>query len=219
VRGGAIMASADEFIFTVVGRGGHGAIPQQTIDAIPIAAQVISALQTIVSRNVDPNDPAVLSIGQVNGGSNFNIIAQEVRLRGTVRTLSLQTRAMIKARIEQVAGGICRAMGADYRYEWIDHYPVTINDDAVADVVAECARDVVGTTHVVEPDLTLGAEDVSYFLREVPGCYFFLGSADEAAGKNKPHHHPEFDFDERVMPVGVEIFARVAEHYTGQRLE
>jgi len=213
VKEGVIMASADEFIFTVLGHGGHGAQPQKTVDAVAVAAQVVTALQTIVSRNIDPTKPAVLSIGEIHGGSAFNIIAQEVRLHGTVRTLDKETREVIKGKIEDVAGGVCRAMGADYRYEWIEHYPMTENDADACALVRRCAEKVVGKKAVREGKTGMGAEDMSYFLRQVPGCFFFLGSADEKRGLKKPHHHPEFDFDERVMPIGAEIFARVAEAF------
>ncbi|MCL4234979.1 MAG: amidohydrolase [Deltaproteobacteria bacterium] len=210
---GPVLASADEFVFTVVGRGGHGALPHQTVDAVVVAAHVVTALQTLVARNVDPTQPAVVTIGQINGGSNFNIIAQEVELRGTVRTLDPTLRGEMKGRIEALAGGVCRAMGATYRYEWTDHYPVTVNDAAMSALVQECAADLLGADRIITQGVTMGAEDMSYFLQARPGCFFFLGSANPAKGLDKPHHHPEFDFDEDALPLGVEMFARVADRY------
>lgn len=215
VVSGAVMASADEFVFTVVGKGGHGALPHQTIDAIVVAAHVVTGLQTIVSRTVDPTQPAVVTIGKISGGSNFNIIAQEVELKGTVRTLDPALREEMPRVIERVAGGICRSLGADYRFQWIDHYPVTVNDVGMCDLVGACASELLGPEAVITQGVTMGAEDMSYFLRERPGCYFFLGSANSAKGLDKPHHHPQFDFDEAVLPLGVEMFARVAERYFG----
>ncbi|MBZ0272775.1 amidohydrolase [bacterium] len=215
VGAGPIMGSVDEFVFTVVGRGGHGAMPHQTVDSIVVAAHIVTAWQTIVSRETNPIEAAVVTVGQIGGGSNFNIIAPEVRLRGTVRTLNPDLRARMPKRVEEIGAGICRAMGATHRFEWIPQYPVTVNDTGAAELVAACAREAAGADFVRPPEVTLGGEDMSYFLEKVPGCFFFLTSADPSRGLDKPHHHPEFDFDERVMPLGVEIFARVAEKFVG----
>ncbi|MCZ7584285.1 MAG: amidohydrolase [Deltaproteobacteria bacterium] len=211
LKAGPFMASADEFIVTVVGKGGHGAMPHLSVDPIPVAAQIVGALQTIVTREIPPAEPAVLTVGEIHGGSNFNIIAPEVRLRGTVRTLRPERRAFMRDRIGAVAQNIAAAMGAETRYEWIEHYPVTVNDADAAALVAREAAGVLGADAVVESETTLAAEDMSFYLERVPGCYFFLGSRNEKLGLIHPHHHPHFDFDERVMPVGVEIFARLAE--------
>jgi amidohydrolase len=213
VRGGAVMAAADEFILTITGKGGHGAQPQKAVDAISVAGHVICALNTIVARETDPLDPTVVTIGEVSGGSNFNIIAQEVRLRGTVRAVEEKTKDLIQKRIGEIAGGVCQAMGASCAYEYINHYPMTINDDTVARIVAKQIVDVVGKERLRTDGMSMGAEDMSYYLREVPGCFFFLGSSNVELGFDKPHHHPEYDFDERVMPIGVEIFARIAEEF------
>ncbi len=213
VKAGPMMATSDRFRLTIIGKGGHGAMPHQTVDAVVVAAQVVTALQTIVSRNVAPLESAVVTIGKLHAGTAFNIIAPTAEMEGTVRCFSESLAQMLPERLEQVISGLCSALGATYHLEYKRGYPAVINDPAMTELVQLCAAEALGDVRAVVPEQTMGGEDVSFFLNEVPGCYFFLGSANGDLGLNKPHHHPCFDFDEQALGLGVEIFARCAERF------
>ena len=213
VTSGAMMAAADEFEIVVRGRGGHGALPHQTIDAVMIGSHLVVALQTLVSRNVDPTRTAVVSVGLFQSGDNFNIIAETARLRGTLRTFDPEVRDLLIARLRQLAEGICASFGAGCDFHFQDHYPALVNDPEMADFVAEVAAGVVGPENVVRDLVLMGGEDMSFFLREAPGAFLFLGAGNEARGLVHPHHSPRFDFDEAAMPIGAEIFLRIMERY------
>ena len=218
VKGGPSMAYSDEFCLHIFGKGGHGAIPHQTVDAIAIGAQVVTALQTIISRNVNPMEPAVISIGKFHAGNAFNVIAPRAELWGTVRCFSQHMAEWLPQRIEQVVDGICQAHGATYALDYHPLYPAVNNDEGIAELVRQCAIAVLGDVAKTVPEMTMGGEDMSFFLQEVPGCYFFLGSANASAGLNYPHHHPRFNFDEQALGIGVEIFLRAIERYTDSNL-
>ncbi len=214
VRSGPMMAATEFFRCTLQGRGGHGAIPQQTVDAVVVGAQVVNALQTIVARNVDPLKSAVVTVGEFQAGTAVNVIADSAYLSGTVRYFDPDYGELLPRRIEQVIAGVCAAHGATYELDYQRLYPPVVNDQAIADLVRSVALSVVETPVGVVPDCqTMGGEDVSFFLQSVPGCYFFLGSANAAKGLDYPHHHPRFDFDETVLGVGVETFVRVVEKF------
>jgi amidohydrolase len=214
VRSGPMMAATEFFTCTIQGKGGHGAIPQQTVDAVVVGAQVVSALQTIVSRNIDPLKSAVVTVGEFKAGTAVNVIADSAYLSGTVRYFDPDYGDLIPARLEQVIAGVCAAHGASYALDYQKLYPPVVNDGAIADVVRSVALSVVETPMGVVPECqTMGGEDVSFFLQEVPGCYFFLGSANSAKGLDYPHHHPRFDFDETALGVGVETFVRIVETF------
>ncbi len=214
VKSGALMAAVEEFKCTIFGKGGHGAIPQQTIDAVVVSAQVVNALQTIVARNVDPLQSAVVTIGQLHAGTAFNIIADTARLSGTVRYFNPAFDGYFGKRTEQVIAGVCQSHGASYELDYWRHYPALINDAAMAELVRAVAETVVETPAGVVPECqTMGAEDMSFFLQEVPGCYFFLGSANPDRDLAYPHHHPRFDFDEAALGMGVEMFVRCVEKF------
>lgn len=212
---GALMAAVDEFALTVQGVGGHGAMPQQTVDAIVTAAQVVTALQTVVSRNVSPLDSAVVTIGKINAGSAFNIIADTATLRGTVRTFNKETHRKIPEMVERVIRGVCESMGARYKLDYIRQSSPLVNDSEMCELVTECAAEVLGVENVIRDESvrTMGGEDMAYFLERVPGCYFFLGTRNEARGLLHPHHSPRFDIDEAALPIGVEIMTRVIRRY------
>jgi len=212
---GALMAAVDEFELTVQGVGGHGAMPQQTVDAIVTAAQVVAALQTVVSRNVSPLDSAVVTIGKMNAGNAFNIIAETATLRGTVRTFNKETHRRIPEMVERVIRGVCESMGARYKLDYIRQSSPLVNNSDMCELVAECAAEVVGVENVNRDESvrTMGGEDMAYFLERVPGCYFFLGTRNEARGLLHPHHSPRFDIDESALPIGVEIMSRVIRRY------
>ncbi|MBD1858359.1 M20 family metallopeptidase [Leptolyngbya boryana CZ1] len=214
VRTGALMAAVETFDFTIVGKGGHGAIPQQTIDSVLVGAQIVNTLQTIVARNVDPIDSAVVTVGEFHSGTACNVIAASARLRGTVRYFNPKYAGYFAQRIEQIVAGICQAHGATYEFNYDVLYPPVINDGAIADLVRSIAETVIESPLGVVPDCqTMGGEDMAFFLQEVPGCYFFLGSANSEKGLDFPHHHPRFDFDETVLGMGVEFFVRIVETF------
>lgn len=209
VKAGPVLAAADEFEIVVKGVGGHGAVPQDTVDAIYVAAQLVVGLQSIVSRNLDPLESGVVSIGQIQGGYTFNIIADEVTLRGTTRAYREEDRQLIKSRLKAVCDGTAATYGASFALDYHDDYPPTVNDPAMAEVVLRVARRVTGES-VGEPFLTMGGEDMAFFLQEVPGCFFFLGSArPEHQPGEVPHHCSHFDFDERALAVGASVFMEI----------
>lgn len=213
LRPGAMMAGPDEFEIIVRGKGGHAAYPHTAIDAIVVASQIVVALQTVVARNTDPIETAVVSVGMFQAGSNFNILSETARLRGTIRTFKPAVRTLVVRRVREIAEGICATFGATCEFVFTDHYPPTVNDPAMAEFVAQIAGEVVGPENVIFDFTTMGSEDMSYFLREAPGAYFFVGAGDEARGIVHPHHSPHFDIDENALPIGVEIFLRIMERY------
>ncbi|MDH6060747.1 M20 family metallopeptidase [Chrysosporum bergii ANA360D] len=214
VRPGALMAAVECFNCTILGRGGHGAMPHQTIDSVVVAAQIVNALQTIVSRNVNPIDSAVVTVGELHAGTKLNIIADTARMSGTIRYFNPDLRGFFHQRVEQIIAGVCHSHGAEYELEYCSLYPPVINDPAMAELVKSVAEEVIETPLGVVPECqTMGGEDMSFFLQEVPGCYFFVGSANPEKNLAYPHHHPRFDFDETALAIGVEIFVRSVEKF------
>ncbi|MBD2279657.1 M20 metallopeptidase family protein [Aphanizomenon flos-aquae] len=214
VRPGALMAAVELFRCIIFGKGGHGAIPHQTVDSIVVAAQIVNALQTIVSRNVNPIDSAVVTVGELHAGTAVNVIADTARMGGTVRYFNPDLAGFFKERIQQIIAGICQSYGASYDLDYIHLYPPVINDPEIAELVRSVAEAVVETPIGIVPECqTMGGEDMSFFLQEVPGCYFFLGSANPEKKLDYPHHHPQFDFDETALPMGVEMFVRCLEKF------
>lgn len=218
VRQGAMMAAVETFDCTIQGKGGHGAMPQQTVDSIVVASQVVNALQTIVSRNVDPLQSAVVTVGSFHAGHTHNVIADTARLKGTVRYFDLGLAEFFQRRAEEVIAGICQTYGAKYTLDYCQLYPPVINDRYMTELVRSIAETVVETPAGIVPECqTMGGEDMSFFLQEVPGCYFFLGSANADKGLAYPHHHPRFDFDETALGMGVEIFVRCVEKFCSEK--
>ncbi|HXG62540.1 MAG TPA: amidohydrolase [Planctomycetota bacterium] len=215
IRPGPVFAAADEFEMVVEGRGGHGAAPHQTVDPVVAAAQVVAACQTIVSRRVDPVSSAVVTFGEIHGGTRHNIIPDSVRLTGTLRSFEESVRRLLAREVPRVARRAAAAMGAGLRYTYRPGYPATVNDPEMTRRVREAAREVLGPGGAFECRPTMGAEDMSLVLREVPGCYFFLGSANPRRGLRHPHHSARFDFDEAALAAGVEIWVRLALRYLG----
>jgi amidohydrolase len=214
VRPGPLMAAVETFECEIFGRGGHGAMPHQTIDALVVAAQVVTALQTIVARNIDPLDAAVVTVGELHAGTALNVIADTARMTGTVRYFKPELEGAIAQRIEAIIAGICQAHGASYRLDYQQLYPATVNDAAIAELVRSVVETAVETPLGIVPECqTMGGEDMAFFLREVPGCYFFVGAANASLGLDFPHHHPRFDFDETALATGVEIFCRCVEAF------
>ncbi|MEQ9552423.1 MAG: M20 family metallopeptidase [Coleofasciculus sp. G3-WIS-01] len=214
VRSGTLMAASERFQCKILGKGGHGAMPHQTLDAIVIGTQVVNALQTIVARNVDPIDSAVVTVGMFQAGTAFNVIADSAHISGTVRYFNPQLGGYFSQRIEQVIAGICQSHGAQYKLDYQPLYPPVINDSQIAELVRSVAAQIVETPTGIVPECqTMGGEDMSFFLEAVPGCYFFLGSANPSKDLAYPHHHPRFDFDETVLAMGVELFVRCVEKF------
>ena len=203
VRSDAVMASADMFTLTIHGKGGHGALPHQTIDAVVIAAQVISALQTLASRETAPRSPVVITLGSVHGGTAANIVAGEVVIQGTLRTLDRELRTRLLERIAALAAGVAVAMRGRCEFRLDSAAPPVINDPAIAALVGEEARRVVGVDGVVPFEPLMVGEDFAYFLEARPGCFFLLGGAPE--GPPVVHHTPEFRIDEKCLPIGFQV--------------
>ncbi len=218
VRSGPLMAATEYFHCTIQGRGGHGALPHQTIDSIVVGAQVVTALQTIVARNISPIESAVVTVGEFQAGTAVNVIANSARLSGTVRYFNPEYRDLLPERMEAIIAGLCQAHGASYHFDYQRLYPPVINDPTIAELVKSVASSVIETPAGVVPECqTMGGEDMSFFLQEKPGCYFFLGSANPKLNLAYPHHHPRFDFDETVLSTGVEIFVRCVERFCQEK--
>jgi amidohydrolase len=213
VSPGATMAAAEKWTCIVRGKGGHGALPHQTVDPIVATAQIVTALQSVVSRNVSPLETAVVTVGMVHGGDAFNVIPAQVELTGTIRTYDPSTRETVLRRVRKVIEGVAMACGAAAELEIVPLTPAVINDARVAEVVHAAAEAVVGAENVFSDVRTMGSEDAAFFMQEVPGCYFFLGSANAERGLNAPHHNPRFDFDEDALPLGVAVMMQTLAHY------
>jgi amidohydrolase len=203
VRTGAMMASADGFTLIVRGKGGHGAMPDLTVDAVVIAAQIVSAVQTLVSRETSPRAPVVVTLGSIHGGTASNIIAGEVVIQGTLRTFDAALRERLLQRIAELAGGIASAMRGSCEFRLESAAPPVVNDEAVAGLVAEAAKDVLGKDEVVPFEPLMVGEDVAYFLDQRPGCFFLLGGAPDSGPVL--HHTAEFRVDERCLSIGYRV--------------
>jgi amidohydrolase len=213
-KAGPIMAAADAFEMEIRGSGGHGAMPHLAADAVVIAAQVVTTLQTVVSREVDPVEPAVLTVGEIGAGTAFNIIPQKARLGGTVRTLNPDLRERMPGRIEALARGVAKGMRGDANLEYTFSYPVTANEEGAAERVLGVAEDLFGAESVLElPNPSMGAEDFAFFLEKVPGAFIWLGIGEDVSGL----HTPKFAFDEEILPRGSALLAALALE-AGQRL-
>lgn len=215
VRPGPIMANTDVFSIRVQGRGGHGAAPHQTCDALVAAAQIVTALQTIVSRNVDPIAPAVLTVGTFHSGSAHNIIADEAHLTGTIRTFDPTVQEAVHAAFERTAAGTAAALGATVEVLIERGYPAVVNDPEMTEVVRQAAIETVGERSAVMADPWMAGEDFSYFAAAKPSCYFFVGAASEARGFTYPHHSPHFDFEEDALVIATQVMVRAARRYLG----
>jgi amidohydrolase len=213
VTPGAIMAAAEKWRCTVQGKGGHGAAPHQTADPVIATAQLVTALQTIVSRNVDPLETAVVSVGSIHGGNAFNVIPSQVELTGTIRSYSPQIREMILQRMHEIIEGVAAACNVEAKLSIEPLTPAVTNDVQVTEIVRAAAKAVVGSENVTTGERTMGSEDAAYFMQKVPGCYFFLGSANARLGLNAAHHNPRFDFDEEALVTGVTVMMHALAHY------
>ncbi len=204
------MANADEFRIYLHGKGGHGSEPDKAIDALLIASYFVNVLQSIVSRMTPAFKPAVVTVGTLKSGYRYNIIAAHAELTGTVRTFDAGIRTKVRKEIEKLLSGLCTAYGATYEFEYIEGYPALVNNPSITAVVDEVASEVVGKDHVLHPDPVMGGEDFSYFTKEIPGSFYFLGTGNEAKKITSPNHSPTFSVDEDALKFGTEIMYRSA---------
>lgn len=205
------MAGADRFEITVKGKGGHGALPHQTKDAIVIASQIVANLQQIVSRRIDPLETSVVSIGTFQAGNAFNIIAGTAKLVGTVRTFDSSIQAQIINEMEKIIKGTCAGYDADYEFDYEKGYPPVINNPEEATLVLKGAEEIDGVKEANEVPPVMAGEDFSYYISEKPGAFFFTGAQKE--GHHYPHHHPMFDIDERALPIAAKMLIQTYRLY------
>ena len=209
-RIGPVMAAADKFELTLFGRGGHGAKPHETIDAVVLGSTVVKELQSIVSRRLDPLQQAVLTIGTLHAGNTFNVIADSAELTGTIRTFDPEIAEQIVHEMERTIKGVCDAAGATYSFTYERGYPAVVNHPEETNLLRTVASDIMGADRVFEIDPTMGGEDFAYYLQHVPGTFFFTGAGDETF---YPHHHPKFDFEEQAMQHAARILIEVTLRY------
>ena len=212
-QAGPIFSSADEISIIIKGKGGHGGMPHLSVDPILIASHVVTALQTVLSRELAPTQPAVLGFGTIHGGTAFNIVSNEVALRGTVRTLDDSVREFVLKRAEEIASAVARGLRGEALFEHVRGAPAVINDGTVAELVADVATSVVGQENVVTIPPPQVGDDATFFLREAPGCYFLVGCANPERGITASHHSPEFDIDEKSLVVATHVLTEATLRY------
>ena len=208
VKAGTLMAAMNRFDIRIIGSQGHGAMPHLCVDALDVGTQVVNALQRVVSRHMDPLKPTVVTVGSFHAGKAFNIIPGEAKLSGTTRTFDLEVWKSWEPRMRKILQGVCDSMGARFELNFEFGYPPTINDPFMADLVRQCAAAMVGPDKVLEPEPTMGGEDMSYYLQKAKGCFFFLGVGRPGGA---PLHNAKFDFNEDVLLLGVETYCRIAQ--------
>ncbi len=208
LRKGPLMARPDEIEIEIIGAGGHAASPHRAIDPIVLAAEAVNQLQTIVSRSIDPTEPAVVTIGKIEGGTAHNIIPEKVSMVGTVRTFSEETAMLIKNRIEHILKGVTEGAGARYTFNFKEGYPAVINTPEFTDIVTETAGKLLGAqqVHLLENPIMAG-EDFAFYQQEFPGVFFFLGSGSEQADSQWSWHHPKYNVDEQCLKTGAALMA------------
>ncbi|MEK0313166.1 M20 metallopeptidase family protein [Cohnella sp. 56] len=213
-RPGPFMAEPDEFEIEIAGQGGHAGLPHEAKDALVAGAHLVVALQTVVSRSVDPLEAAVLSIGQIRAGTARNVIADSCRLSGTIRSFDPRVRELVRGRMDDIIRHTCELHGVDYSFEFYEGYPPVVNDAAEADRVLRVASELHAAGEVRQCERIMAGEDFAYYLKERPGCFFFVG-AGRADGTSAPHHHPGFDIDERAMLHAARLLIAVADDAAG----
>jgi amidohydrolase len=211
VKAGPLMAAVDRLRIVVHGRGGHGGQPQRAADPVLAAAHVVSALQSVVAREVSPLDSAVVTIGAIHGGQAFNVIPDQVTLSGTIRSFDEDLRRSLPDRIRRVAEGVASALQCRAEVEVRPGNPAVRNDPRVAELARRAAARVVGEAGVVSPEPSMGGEDMAVYFERVPGCFVFVGSGNRTRGLAEPHHSPRFDFDEEALAIGCEFLLQAAD--------
>jgi len=217
VSPGPVMASSNEFKITIRGKGSHAALPHNGIDPVPIACQLVSAFQTIVSRNVKPVDAAVISVTMIHAGEATNVVPDACELQGTVRTFSLEVLDLVERRMRELAEHTCAAFGARCEFNFRRKYPPTVNSPAEAAFAREVMAGIVGPERVREQEPTMGAEDFAFMLQAKPGAYCFIANGD-GAHREMGHgggpcmlHNPSYDFNDELLPLGATYWVRLAE--------
>lgn len=209
-RPGPFMASPDEFEVEIVGSGGHAGLPHESADALVTGAALVTSLQSIVSRSVNPLDQAVLTVGQLHAGTANNVIAERCRLSGTVRSFTPEVRGLMRERLEEIVRHVCAMHGTKFSFRYIEGYPPVVNDEAEAARVLRVARATLPEGRTAVSDKVMAGEDFAYYLQHKPGCFFFVGAGRED-GSSAPHHHPLFDLDERAMLTAAKLLVAVAD--------
>lgn len=210
LRSGPMMACMDSFTIKIKGKSGHAASPEEGADAILMSAQVISTLQSLISKEVSPMIPLVVHVGTIHGGNAFNIVAEHVELKGTVRTHDEILRKSMPERIDRIVKGVTEALRGTHKLDYKFDYPPVINDAVMTELVKGIGAQVVGGEQVLEVPSVMLSDDMGFFLKQVPGCYFFVGAGSAEKGFDQPHHNARFDFDEEALVVGAEVMIRVA---------
>jgi amidohydrolase len=210
IKEGVMTAEADRFKIEIKGKGGHGAYPHTSVDPVVIASQIVMSLQTIVSREINPINPIVITVGKIHSGDVFNVIPESAELLGTVRTLDKNLAKTIPEKIERIAKNTAAAFRGEAKTEYAFGYPPLINSKEETQYVISVAQSVVGEKRVIKTPVSMGGEDMAYFLEKAKGAFFWLGSMNKEKGLDKPHHSAYFDFDEDVMPIGVEMHVKIA---------
>ncbi|WLD93590.1 M20 family metallopeptidase [Alkalihalobacillus sp. AL-G] len=208
VMSGPIMGNSDRFKIVVRGAGGHASMPHQTIDAIVAANHIVTALQTVVSRNVDPLDSAVVTVGKIEGGYRYNVVADEVTLEGTVRTFQDETKQKVKERFHAIVKGVAEGMGAQVDIDYLDGYPATVNTPEWADLIKHTAQSMFGKESIPSLPPSMGGEDFGRFLVNYPGVYYWLGTS--IGEVQKPLHDPAFQLNEEAIPLGIKLMTQAA---------
>lgn len=209
-RSGAFMAAADEFAIEVIGRGGHGGLPHETVDSLVVGAHLVLNLQSIVSRNFNPVEPGVISVGTFHAGTGFNVIAERTQISGTVRSFSPELRELAQKRITQVVQDTCSMFEAQYHLDYKLGYPPVVNHDGEAERVFRVGKELFGEGVMQPSPLIMAGEDFAYYLNKVPGCFFFVGAGNPSAGIEAPHHHPKFDIVETAMLQSAALLVELA---------
>ncbi|MFK3902821.1 M20 family metallopeptidase [Bacillus safensis] len=212
-KSGNFMAAADRFSIQVQGKGGHGAQPHLTKDAVLIGSQIVANLQQVVARKVNPIDSAVVSVGGFVAENAFNVIADSAVLTGTARSFEESARLIIEREIEQVVKGVCQMHDAAYTYEYVRGYPAVKNHPKPTEYIAGIANQTEGVTEVKEAETQMGGEDFAYYLQHVPGTFFYTGAMPENSKDVYPHHHPKFDINEKAMPIAAKVLANAVLSY------
>ncbi len=210
-KAGALLAATDNFHVEFEGRGCHGAFPHLGRDPIVTAAEAVGSLQSVVSREIDPTEPAVVTVGMIQGGTAVNVIPDRATIRGTARSLSDGTRAMLRGAIERRCRGIAAAHDCEMRFEWIEGYPALHNDPAMAEFVMATAKKVLGASRGLPvARASMGGEDFAYYLQRAPGCFFMLGLGRPGECDPPPLHSDRFDFNDDAIATGVAMFTGLA---------
>lgn len=213
VKEGPLMARPDEFEIEIIGKGGHAASPHETVDPIVLMAEAITQFQTIISRSVDPTEPAVITVGKVRAGSTYNVIPGKAEMIGTVRTFSKSTADLISKRMEQILNGIAKGAGAAYTFQFNEGYPAVVNDSACTTKLVRAAESVIGKSQIILLERPIMAgEDFAFYQQEFPGAFFFLGSGSDEADSRWSWHHPRYNIDEKAFLTGSTLMAGLALH-------